>query len=136
MALCEIPISEEKRWYIEITYEGLDDMQLIVGFLEEKGNSDEINYDTFLGSEKNTWGYKTSGELLHNNAISGSVVHTSQKQIQFVYDGLKHQFFMTVGEDNQILLFDELPKRIQFAVSLLNPDSSVLFGPVNDCRFK
>lgn len=86
---------------------------------------EQSNYNVFLGSEKNTWGYKTTGEILHNNCCAGNVIKCTSKKNRFVYDELKHEFRLYLDDDNQIILFDNLPSKGSIAVSLLNPDSSV-----------
>lgn len=84
-----------------------------------------MNYDTFVGSEKNTWGYKTSGEIIHDNCCLGSVVRCCDMKVRFLLDGNKQQFQLYLNDDNPVVLFKDLPSRVSFAVSLLHPQSKV-----------
>lgn len=78
-----------------------------------------------MGSERNSWGYKTSGEIIHDNCCSGSVVRSYDKKIRFLLDGNKQQFQLYVNDDNPVVLFKDFPSRVVFAVSLLHPQSKV-----------
>ena len=68
-----LPERSDALWIVRVTYHARKEPQLIVGIIEETQDSgliiehrspvDEVNYETFLGSDKNTWGYKTTGQL-------------------------------------------------------------------------
>lgn len=69
-----LPPRASERWLVRVEYGSeSEDAQLMVGVMEEVVNSgrcgggcggiEDVDFNTFLGSDKRTWGYKTTGQL-------------------------------------------------------------------------
>ena len=89
-----------------------------------------------MGSEKNTWGYKTSGQLLlynysliirfHGNQCTGNVIcSNTQNTFVFVFDGNRHEMRLQLDSSNHVTLFESLPEHWIPAIALLREGDSV-----------
>ncbi|KAK8818434.1 hypothetical protein WA556_006253, partial [Blastocystis sp. ATCC 50177/Nand II] len=121
-----LPPRESEQWTVRVEYEGgQEEMEVMVGVVEEVVNSEDAGFNAFLGSEKTSYGYKTTGQLFHGNFCTSNVVSYHGPCFRVCFDASLHQLRLLLGDSDAIVLFDGLPEKWVPAVALWRPGDSV-----------